>query len=108
MPDASDLVTTTFFNRKIIEVENKIPSGSGLVKKTNYDAKINDIEKKKFTTTDYNKFANGAFDVKIKQKEWVNKSDIDKKLININKKITSNKKLYYKAIHGLWIKYLVS
>ena len=52
MPDASDLVTTTFFNRKIIEVENKIPSGNGLVKKTNYGAKIKYIEKKKFTTTD--------------------------------------------------------
>ena len=30
-------------------------------------------------------------DVKIKQKELVNRSDIDKKVININKKITSNK-----------------
>ena len=46
MPDASDLVTTTFFNRKIIEVENKIPSGNGLVKKTSYGAKIKYIEKK--------------------------------------------------------------
>ena len=46
MPDASDLVTTTFFNRKIIEAENKIPSGNGLVKKTSYGAKIKYIEKK--------------------------------------------------------------
>ena len=46
IPDASDLVTTTVFNRKIIEVENKIPNGSGLVKKTNYGAKIKYIEKK--------------------------------------------------------------
>ena len=28
------------------EVENKIPDTSGLVKKTNYDAKISDIEGK--------------------------------------------------------------
>ena len=86
--NTSSLVTITVLNTKINEVENKIPSVSGLVKKTDYDAKIKDIEGKYFTTADYNKFTSG---VKIKQKELVNKSDIDKKLINLNKKITSNK-----------------
>ena len=33
MPDVSDLVKKTDFNAKITEVENKIPSITGLVKK---------------------------------------------------------------------------
>ena len=33
-------------------VKNKIPNGSNLVKKTDYDAKISDIETKYFTTSD--------------------------------------------------------
>ena len=88
IPDTSSLVTSTVFNTKISEVENKIPSFSGLVKKIDYDAKIKDVEGKYFSTANYNKFESDIFDVKIKQKELVNKSDIDKKLININKKIT--------------------
>ena len=83
-------MTTTVLNTKISEFENKIPSVSGLVKKTNYEAKIKEIEGKYCTTADYNKFTSGIVDAKIKQKEVVNKSNIDKKLININKKITSN------------------
>ena len=34
------------------------------------------------TTTDYNRFTSDMLDVKIKQKELVNKSDIDKKTDN--------------------------
>ena len=37
-------MTTTVFNEKILEVENKIPDFSGLVKKADYNAKIIDIE----------------------------------------------------------------
>ena len=44
-----------------------------------------------FTTAEYNKFTKDILDVKVKQKELANKSDIDKKLININNKITSKK-----------------
>ena len=91
MPDPSSLVNTTVLNTKISEVENKIPSVSGLVRKTDYDTKIKDIQGKYFTTADYDKFTSGTLDVKIKQKELVYKFDVDKKLININKKITSNK-----------------
>ena len=43
-------------------------------KKTDYDAKISDIEAKYFTTSDYNKFTNKILDKKIK--ELVEKSDI--------------------------------
>ena len=49
---------------------------SGLVKKTNYDAKISKFEGKYFTSSDYNKFASDILDAKIKQKELANKSDI--------------------------------
>ena len=66
-------MTESVLKTKISEVENKIISVSGLVKKTDYDAKIKDIERK------YNKFTSDVLDVKIKQKELVNKSDIDKK-----------------------------
>ena len=62
-----------------------------------YDDNIKDIEGKYFTTADYNKFTSDILDVKIKQKELVNKSDIDKKLINVNKKITSNKTKHIEA-----------
>ena len=47
-------------------VKCKIRNVGGLVKKTDYDAKIKDIERKYFTTADYNKFTNGKLDVKIK------------------------------------------
>ena len=72
-------MTESVLKTKISEVENNIISVSGLVKKTDYDAKIKDIERKYFSTTDYNKFTSDILDVKIKQKELVNKSDIDKK-----------------------------
>ena len=49
---------------------------SGLVKKTDYDAKISKFEGKYFTNSDYNKFASDILDAKIKQKELANKSDI--------------------------------
>ena len=57
LPDVSGLVTTsTVLDRKIGEVENKIALGSGLLKRTDYGAKISDIEKKDLTTSDYNKY----------------------------------------------------
>ena len=40
----SGLLTTVVFNTKTGEVENKILDLNGLVKKTDYDAKISDIE----------------------------------------------------------------
>ena len=57
-------------------VENKSPDVSNLVKKTDYDAKIWDIESKYFTTAVDNKFTSQTLDAKIKQKELVDKSAI--------------------------------
>ena len=74
--DTSGVVTTTVFNTKIGEVENKIPHASSLVKKIDYNTKISDIEAKYFTTSDYNKFAKEILHAKIKGKEVVDKSDI--------------------------------
>ena len=65
-------------NAKISEVENKIHDVNGLVKKAGYDAKILVIEKKYFTTFDYNKLTKKKkkLDAKIKQKKLVDQSDI--------------------------------
>ena len=48
-------------------VENKIPNVSNLAKKTDYDAKILDIENKHITTADNNKFTKDVVAYKIKK-----------------------------------------
>ena len=53
-----------------------IPDLSGLVKQTDCEAKILEIKEKYFITSDCNKFTSDILDVKIKQKELVNKSII--------------------------------
>ena len=40
------LLKKTNYNTKITELENKIPDISGLVKKTNYNTKITELENK--------------------------------------------------------------
>ena len=60
---SSGLVTTTILNTKIEEVENKIPGVSGLVKKTDYNAKISVIEE---DLSNYNKLTCEIVDTKIK------------------------------------------
>ena len=49
-------MTTTILSTKISKVKNKISVVSDLVKKTDYDAKIFEIEEKYITTSGYNKF----------------------------------------------------
>ena len=61
-------MATSVFNGKIKKVENKMPDFRGLVKKTNYDAKISDIEGRYFITSNYNEFTSYILDAKIKQK----------------------------------------
>ena len=69
-------------------MKNKIPDVSNLVKYTDYNAKVLDIESKYFTTADYNKFTSQTLLAKIKQKgfcdkyvisEFINNADLDKK-----------------------------
>ena len=60
-------------NIKTSEAEKRIPDTSGLVKKTDYNAKLSDIEKKYFTICDYNKLTKEILDAKIKEKGLVDK-----------------------------------
>ena len=76
-------MTTTVLDTNIGEVEIKIPDVSGLVKKTNYNARISDIEKKYLTTSDNNRFTSGILDAKMK-KELVYKSNISNLVKNSN------------------------
>ena len=72
-------MTTTALNTKTGEVENKIPHINDLVKKTDYNSKISDIEAKYFIIfykfninilkIFYNKFTNKIFEKKIKEKK---------------------------------------
>ena len=57
---AGVVITTAF-----TVVENKVPNVSGLVRKRYCEAKIKVIDKKYFTTLDYNKFNSSIFDAKI-------------------------------------------
>ena len=77
----------------------KIPSITNLVKKTVYDTKVNKIEKKitdhkhdKYTTTPkFNKLTAENFAARLAQENLFTNRDFDDKLINLNKKFTSNK-----------------
>ena len=55
-------MATTVLNTKIVKVEKA--DVSELVKKTDYDAKIKDIEGKCFTSADYHRFRSDILDEK--------------------------------------------
>ena len=55
-------------NTKIGDVENKKTGVSSLVKKTVFNAKLSDIEKKCFTNSKYNKFTWEILHAKRKRK----------------------------------------
>ena len=88
-------MTSTVLNTKIGEIENKIPNASALVKKIDYNTTISNIEKKYFTTPDYNKFTSKILDVKIKEKGLDGKSNIYNlvKSFNLNTKVTTKAEL---------------
>ena len=77
MPDTNGLMTKTVLNRKTNKVENKVLIVSSLVQKTDYDAKIKEIERKYFTTANYKKIKSEILEVKIKQEKLDNKFDVD-------------------------------
>ena len=84
-------------------VENKIPSISGLVKKTGYNTKITDIENKlnnhnhdKYVaTSEFNTLATNVFNARLAQANLITKTDFDAKLSSLNRKITANKTKYF-------------
>ena len=80
-------------------VENKIPDISSLVKKTDYNTKITELEKKLIdrnhgkyiTIPEINKLSTEVFVARLKQANLVTKTDFDYKLKRLNHKINSNK-----------------
>ena len=79
--------------------ENKIPSVINLVKKTDYNAKVTEIEKKRtdhkhdeyITTSEFDKLTTENFSERLKQANLVTKTEFDNKLTSLNRKITSSK-----------------
>ena len=73
-------------------VENKIPNVSSLVKKTNYDTEISELEKKltdhnhdkHITTTEFNTLAAHVFNARLAQVNLRTKTDFDAKLLSLN------------------------
>ena len=80
-------------------VQNKILDVSSLVKKTNYETKISDIEKKitdhdharYITTPEFNTMAANVFNARLAQANVITKTEFDAKLSGLNKKATTNK-----------------
>ena len=104
IPSITNLVTTTAFTA----FENEIPSVSNLVKKTDYNTNISEIENKirnhdhdkYITTSEFNKLTAEKFAARLGQANlackkcianFVKKTDFGDKLKIFNKKITSNK-----------------
>ena len=77
----------------------KTPDASSLVKKTDYNTKITEIEKKLtdhnhdkyITTPEFNTLAADVFNARLAQANLITKTDFDAKLSSLNRKITENK-----------------
>ena len=85
-------------------MENKISSISNLAKKTDYDTKVNEIEKKTtdhnhddkyITTPEFNKLTEENFATRSAQASLVTKTDFDSKLSSLNQIIVSNKTKHF-------------
>ena len=72
---------------------------SNLVQITDYETKVNEIEKKTtdhkhdkyITTLEFNKLTAENFAARLAQANLITKTDFDAKLSSLSKKITSNK-----------------
>ena len=96
IPDIGSLATKT----ALTAVENEIPSVSSLVKKkTNYETKISELEKKLtnhsydkyITIPEFNTLAADVSNARLTQASLITKTDFDAKLSSLNRKIKSNK-----------------
>ena len=98
IPSITGLAT----NSALTAVENKIPNVSNLVTKTDYNTKISGIEmklsdhnhNKYITTPKFNKLTTESFIERLAQAYLVTKTDFDTKLQDICKEITSNKTMH--------------
>ena len=90
-------------------VENKIPSISGLVKKTEYNTKITDIENilnnhdhdKYVAASEFNTLAANGFNARLEQSNLITKTDLDVRLSSLNRKITANKTKHFLSDNDL-------
>ena len=93
-------MTTTVFNTKINEVENKISHTSGLVFTTVLNSKIGEVENKipdhakYITTPECDKLTAENLAAKLNHTNLVSKTYFDNKLARFNRRITSNKTKY--------------
>ena len=84
-------------------VENKIPSITGLVKKTDYNTKITDVENilnnhnhdKYVATSKFNTLAANVFNARLAQANLITKTDFDAMFSILNRKITPNKTKHF-------------
>ena len=120
--DINGLVQKANYNTKIIEiegkfpdiiglatkaalttVEDKIPSISVLVKKTDYSTKITDIgnilnnhnHDKYVATSEVNTLAANVFNARLAPANLITKTDFDAELSSLNRKITANKTKHF-------------
>ena len=95
IPSISGLAT----NATLTAVENEIRNISSFVKKTDFNTKISEIEKKLtdhnhdkyITTPEFNKFISEDFAARLAKVNLVTKTDFDTKLKSLNQKVNSNK-----------------
>ena len=95
IPSISGLAT----NSPLTAVENKIPNASSLVKITDHNTKVSEIEGKNnndnhdkyITTPEFNNVATGIFDAKLAKANLVTKTDFNIKLKKISDGLTLNK-----------------
>ena len=96
MPDVNNLATKT----ALTTVQNKIPTVSSLVNKTDYNTKITEIENKLnnhnhdkyITTPEFNTLAADVFNARLKQANLVKKkTDFDNTVSSLDSKIAENK-----------------
>ena len=93
--DVSSLAAKT----ALTTVENKIPDVRSLVKETDYNTKITEIEKKLtdhnhdkyITTPEFNTLAADVFNARLKRANLVTKTDFHNSVSSLNGKITINK-----------------
>ena len=87
------------WNASLTAVENKVPNISSLVKKTDYNTKITEIENrlidhnrgKYITTPEFNRLTAENFAARLKQANLVTKTDFDDKLKSLNQKSNPDK-----------------
>ena len=80
-------------------MKKKLPIVSNLVKKTDYDTKVSELEKKLtdhkhdgyVTTPKFNKLTAENFAARLPQASLITKIDFDAKLSSFNRNITSTK-----------------